>query len=232
GELCIGGAGVAMGYLARPDLTAERFVPDPFGPSGSRLYRTGDLGRHRPHPADGTLEILGRLDFQVKIRGFRIELGEIEAALIAHPDVREAVAAAPLTPTGERRLIAYIVPETGREPDPSALRTALATRLPEPMVPAQIVTLERLPLTPNGKIDRRALPAPEAPPRTVVAPRDPVEEKLAALWQRLLGLAAVSVHDNFFDIGGHSLLATRLTAAIRDEMDVEVPVREIFEHPV
>jgi len=229
GELCIGGAGVATGYLARPDLTAERFVPDPFGLPGGRLYRTGDLGRHF---ADGTIEILGRLDFQVKIRGFRIELGEIEAALTAHPDVHEAVAAAPLTATGERRLVAYIVPAAGRAPDPSALRTALASRLPEPMVPTQIVTLERLPLTANGKVDRRALPAPEAPPRTLVPPRDPVEEKLAALWQRLLGLTAVSVRDNFFDLGGHSLLATRLIAAIRDEMNVEFPLREIFEHPV
>ncbi len=230
GELLLGGPGLARGYLGRPDLTAAVFIPDPFGAApGERLYRTGDLVRRL---ADGTVHYLGRIDHQVKIRGFRIELGEIEAALTAHPDVHEAVASAPLTATGDRRLIAYIVPAAGRVPNPAALRTALASRLPEPMVPTQIVTLERLPLTPNGKVDRRALPAPEAPPRTLVPPRDPVEEKLAALWQRLLGLAAVSVHDNFFDLGGHSLLATRLIAALRDELSVEIPVREIFEHPV
>jgi amino acid adenylation domain-containing protein len=224
GELCAGGAGVAAGYLARPDLTAERFVPDPFGPPGGRLYRTGDLGRFR---ADGVLELLGRLDHQVKIRGFRIELGEIEAALARHPDVQEAVAVA-----RGGRLVAYAVPAAGRTPDPAALRAALAARLPEPMVPAQIVVLERLPLTANGKVDRRALPAPEAPVRTLVAPRDPIEERLAALWRRLLGVPEVSVQDNFFTIGGHSLLATRLVAAIREELGVEVPLREVFEHPV
>jgi amino acid adenylation domain-containing protein len=230
GELLLGGPGLARGYLGRPDLTAAVFIPDPFGAAtGERLYRTGDLVRRL---ADGTVHYLGRIDHQVKIRGFRIELGEIEAALTAHPDVHEAVAAAPFTATGERGLVAYVIPAAGGVPDPAVLRTALAARLPEPMVPSQIVILERLPLTRNGKVDRRALPAPEAPVRTLVAPRDPVEEKLAALWQRLLGLPAVSVHDNFFDVGGHSLLATRLIAAIREEMNVEIPVREIFEHPV
>jgi acyl-coenzyme A synthetase/AMP-(fatty) acid ligase len=242
GELCIGGAGVAVGYLARPDLTAERFVPDPFGAPGGRLYRTGDLGRYRS--GAGTLELLGRLDHQVKIRGFRIELGEIESALARHPDVREAVvvaraagdteatpAAAP-APGSDRRLVAYVVPTAGSALDPAALRAALAARLPEPMVPSWIVLLDRLPLTANGKVDRKALPAPEAPVRAVVAPRDPMEERLAALWSRFLGVAAVSVFDNFFEIGGHSLLATRLVAAIRDEMGIETPVREVFEHPV
>jgi acyl-CoA synthetase (AMP-forming)/AMP-acid ligase II/acyl carrier protein len=231
GELCAGGAGLAAGYLARPDLTAERFVPDPFGPPGGRLYRTGDLGRHR---ADGILELLGRIDHQVKIRGFRIELGEIEAALARHPDVQEAVAVArgDRGDRGGHRLVAYAVAAAGKTLDPAALRAALAARLPEPMVPAQIVVLERLPLTANGKIDRRALPAPEAPVRTLVAPRDPVEARLAALWSRLLGVPEVSVQDNFFTIGGHSLLATRLVAAIREESGVEIPLREVFEHPV
>jgi amino acid adenylation domain-containing protein len=229
GELCIGGAGVAVGYLGRPDLTAERFVPDPFGAAGVRLYRTGDLGRHR---ADGTLEILGRLDQQVKIRGFRIELGEIETVLARCPGVREAVAAARGEGGAERRLVVYAVPEAGQALDPAALRAWLAARLPEAMVPLHVVLLERLPLTANGKVDRRALPAPEAPVREVVAPRDAVEARIAGLWRRFLNVPEVSVHDNFFALGGHSLLATRLVAALREEMGVEVPVRDVFEHPV
>ncbi len=236
GELCIGGSGVAGGYLGRRELTAERFVPDPFGAAGARLYRTGDLGRFLP---DGTIEFLGRLDHQVKIRGFRVELGEIETVLAQHPAVREAVALVRTEGTspvagGDRRLVGYVVPQPAAVLDTSGLselRAWLAARLPEHMVPPQIVVLDRLPLTPNGKLDRAALPAPEAPAREVVPPRDALEEQLAALWRRLLSVETLSIHDNFFELGGHSLMATRLMAAMRDEIGVELPVREVFDRP-
>ncbi len=233
GELCIGGAGVAGGYLGRRELTAERFAPDPFGEPGTRLYRTGDLGRFLP---DGTIEFLGRLDHQVKIRGFRVELGEIETVLAQHPTVREAVAlvrAEGASPAagGDRRLVGYVVPQQEAVVDPAELRAWLAVRLPEYMVPPQIVVLDRLPVTPNGKLDRAALPAPEALAREVVPPRDAVEETLAGIWRRLLGVEVVSIDDNFFELGGHSLLATRVLAALREELGVELPVREVFDRP-
>jgi amino acid adenylation domain-containing protein len=237
GELRIGGAGVAVGYFGRPELTAERFVPDPFDAPGDqpggRLYRTGDLGRFR---ADGTIEFLGRLDTQVKIRGFRVELGEIETVLSRHPGVREAVVlarqdgAAPAA-GGDRRLVAYVVAASEGAPAAAELRAWLAARLPDFMVPPHFLFLEALPVTPNGKLDRRALPAPEAEPRERVAPRDAVEQHLAEIWERLLGIPDVGVHDNFFELGGHSLLATRLIAAVREEMGVELPLREVFERP-
>jgi amino acid adenylation domain-containing protein len=232
GELAIGGAGVARGYLDRPDLTAERFIPDAFGAGGAaggRLYRTGDLVRLR---LDGSLEILGRMDGQVKIRGVRIELGEIEAVLARCPGVREAVAVVRGEGIEERRLVVYAVPEIGQALEPADLRAWLAARLPGAMVPPQIVLLESLPLTASGKVDRRALPEPQAPVREVVAPRDAVEERLAEVWRRLLNVPAVSVHDNFFALGGHSLLATRLVAAVREEMETEIPLRDVFERPV
>jgi amino acid adenylation domain-containing protein len=232
GELAIGGAGVARGYLDRPDLTAERFIPDPFGAGGAaggRLYRTGDLVRLR---LDGSLEILGRMDGQVKIRGVRIELGEIEAVLARCPGVREAVAVVRGEGIEERRLVVYAVPEAGQTPEAADLRAWLAARLPGAMVPPQVVLLESLPLTASGKVDRRALPEPQAPVREMVAPRDAVEERLAEVWRRLLNVPAVSVHDSFFALGGHSLLATRLVAAVREEMETEIPLRDVFEHPV
>jgi amino acid adenylation domain-containing protein len=237
GELCIGGEGLARGYLGRPDLTAERFVPDPFtalqGELGGRLYRSGDLARRRP---DGVLELLGRIDRQVKIRGFRVEPGEVEAALAAHPGVAEA--AVLVRGTGEdKRLVAYVV-ENG--PGGEDLRRWLAGRLPEPMVPAAVLVLKRLPLTANGKVDRRAL-AQIAPGRTAgeaegsVAPRTPVEEILAGLFVEILGTertgGRVSVHDSFFALGGHSLLATRLVAAVRDVFRIDLPLRHLFERP-
>ncbi|HSF40688.1 MAG TPA: amino acid adenylation domain-containing protein [Thermoanaerobaculia bacterium] len=239
GELHIGGAGVADGYHARPDLTAEKFVPDPFADQpGARLYRTGDLGRRF---ADGTIEFLGRRDLQVKIRGFRIELGEIEAVLTAHPAVREAVVLARQEEglarsagLSQARLVAYVVPAPEAALDLNALRAHLATRLPEHMVPSALVPLEAIPLTPNGKVDRRALPAPEAGPdqqTEFVPPRDGVEETIAALWKDLLKAERVGVHDNFFSLGGHSLLATRVAAALRDAFGVEVPLRTLFEKP-
>jgi natural product biosynthesis luciferase-like monooxygenase protein len=184
GELFIGGAGVVRGYLNRPELTAERFVPDPFGPAGSRLYRTGDLVRYRP---EGNLEYLGRLDHQVKLRGYRIELGEIESAVLQQPGVREAVVVAREDIPGDKRLVAYVVPRAGEAVDPAAIRRALKTRLPEYMVPAHVVTLEAFPLTPNAKIDRKALPAPDAvasppppSPRVSTVPADPAAASAAA----------------------------------------------------
>nr|QEO74523.1 AMP-dependent synthetase and ligase [uncultured bacterium] len=228
GELAVGGAGLARGYLGRPDLTAERFVPDPFSSHpGARLYRSGDLGRFLP---DGDIEYLGRIDHQVKIRGFRIELGEIEAALSTLAGVREAVAAVRENAPGDRRLVAYVTGDATAE----EMRRSLRERLPDYMIPAAFVTLAALPLTPNGKVDRKALPAPEQPGAGEgdLAPWTPVEEVLAGIWAEVLGLERVGAAGHFFNLGGHSLLATRLVAAIRDAFQVDFPVRLVFEHPV
>ncbi|HLF24969.1 MAG TPA: amino acid adenylation domain-containing protein [Anaerolineae bacterium] len=230
GELYIGGAGLARGYLGRPELTAERFVPDPFGgEAGARLYRTGDRARYRP---DGNIEFLGRLDHQVKIRGYRIELGEIEAALNQHPAVREAVVVAREDQPGNRRLVAYLVPNAvGHEI--GDLRRFLHDKLPEYMLPSAFAVLEALPLMPNGKVDRRALPAPEQTrpglADTYAAPRTPVEGILAGIWAEVLGLKQVGIHDNFFELGGHSLLATQIVSRVRSACQVELPLRTIFE---
>ncbi|HEX8695142.1 MAG TPA: non-ribosomal peptide synthase/polyketide synthase, partial [Longimicrobium sp.] len=232
GELYVGGAGLARGYLGRPGLTAQRFVPDPFsGEAGALLYRSGDRARWK---ADGTLEYLGRIDQQVKIRGFRIELGEIESVLLAHP----GVASAAVIVRGEGRdteLVAYVV-AAGRAPSPAELRDALKRHLPDYMVPAAFVPLERLPLTANGKLDRKALPAPEAAAAGAedgyVAPRTPVEEVLAAIWCEVLRLERVGAEDDFFAVGGHSLRATQVAARVRDVFAIELPLRALFEAPV
>ncbi|HVG11011.1 MAG TPA: amino acid adenylation domain-containing protein, partial [Thermoanaerobaculia bacterium] len=221
GELFLGGGGLSRGYLRRPALTAERYLPDPFGPPGARMYRTGDLTRYLP---DGQLEYLGRVDHQVKVRGFRIELGEIEAALVDHEAVSGAVVVA-----REGRLVAYVVPG----PVPS-LREFLRQRLPEFMVPSAFVFLPELPLTPNGKVDRKALPAPDEAVRAArgfVAPRTPEEELLAGIWSELLGVERVGVEDDFFEIGGHSLLAARVAARVRSAFGVELTLRSLFEAP-
>ncbi|HYO12243.1 MAG TPA: condensation domain-containing protein, partial [Thermoanaerobaculia bacterium] len=223
GELLIGGMQVARGYLGRPELTAERFVPDPFGGAGARVYRTGDLARRRP---DGAIEYLGRLDHQVKIRGFRIELGEIEAALASHPAVREAVVQA-----REQRLVAWVVGRDGAL-ETAELRRHLAATLPEYMVPSALVVLPEMPLSPNGKVDRKALARIEPEARSTkhyVAPRTPVEELLAGIWGEVLGCERVGVHDNFFALGGHSLLATRLASRVRETFGVDLALRRIFE---
>ncbi len=231
GELYLGGVGISRGYLGRPDLTAERYVPDPFARvPGERLYKTGDLVRYLP---DGELEYLGRLDHQVKVRGFRVELGEIEAALLAHPAVQDAAVLA-LGEGGDRRLVAYVVPREGHAaPDFAELRAYLKERLPEYMVPSAVVMLEALPLTPNGKIDRRALariqPERVAEVPGYVAPRTPAEERLAEIWSEVLGVSPVSVEDDFFDLGGHSLLATQLVSRVREAFGVELPLRRLFE---
>ncbi|HST57081.1 MAG TPA: amino acid adenylation domain-containing protein, partial [Longimicrobium sp.] len=229
GELWVGGAGLARGYLGRPALTAERFVPDPFGRGpGGRLYRTGDRVSRR---ADGQVEYRGRTDFQVKVRGFRIELGEIEAALRSHDAVRDAIVLAREDVPGEKRLVAYLVGDA----DAEMLRAHLAGRLPEYMVPAAYVRMEALPLTPNGKTDRKALPAPEGDAfatRGYEAPSGRAEESVAAIWAELLGAERVGRGDHFFELGGHSLLAVRVISRVRQELGVEVSPADLFERPV
>jgi amino acid adenylation domain-containing protein len=232
GELYVGGPAVARGYLGRPGLTAERFVPDPFSEErGARLYRTGDRVRWL---ATGELEFLGRIDQQVKIRGFRIEPGEVEAALLSLPAVAEAVVEV-RADASEKRLVGYVVPadvDVAETRIKEALRDALLTRLPEYMVPSAFVVLQALPLTPHGKVDRRALPAPEwSAGAERVAPRTPTEELLAGIWAEVLGREAVGVEEDFFTLGGHSLLATRMQLRVERSFGVELPLRTIFERP-
>jgi acyl carrier protein len=233
GELLLGGVGVGQGYFGRPDLTAERFVPDPFSAEpGRRLYRTGDLTRYRTFEgADGVLELLGRMDHQVKIRGFRIELGEIAGALRLQPAVGEVVVLAREDQPGEKRIIAYLVPAPGAEIQIEEIRELARSHLPAYMVPSAYVVLESLPLTPNRKLDRKALPAPEAEERVRIPPRTAVEKVLAGVWKNILGLAEVGALDSFFDLGGHSLSATRVAAQVQDLFGLEVPLRTLFEAP-
>jgi acyl-CoA synthetase (AMP-forming)/AMP-acid ligase II/acyl carrier protein len=238
GELYIGGDGLARGYLNRPDLTAEKFIPNPFSDEpGARLYRSGDLGRYLP---EGNIEFLGRVDHQVKVRGFRIELGEIESVLGRHSGVREAVVVAreddeeKLKPA-DKRLVAYVVFRQEHPLTAHELRSFLKQKLPEYMVPSAFVFLERLPLTPNGKVDRRALPAPDGSRPELesgyVAPQTPVEEALTKIWEEVLKLERVGIHDNFFDLGGHSLVATQVMSRVRAALRVELPLRTLFERP-
>jgi amino acid adenylation domain-containing protein len=239
GELLLGGEGVAWGYVNRPDATAEKFVPDPFagpGEAGSRLYRTGDLVRRL---VDGALDFAGRIDQQVKIRGFRIEPGEVEAALCAHPAVRQAHVQASRDAAGEKRLVAYVVMAPSKTGGTGGVRGAelrrfLAGRLPPHLVPSAVVLLDTLPLTPNGKLDREALPAPDRESagleRDSVAPRTPLEERLATLWRELLGVEHPGIQDDFFALGGHSLLAGRLISRVRAELGVELALRDVYEH--
>ena len=239
GELHIGGIGVARGYHNRPGATADRFRPDPFSARpGARLYATGDLARRLP---SGRLEHLGRVDQQIKLRGYRIEPGEIEAALRTHPSIADAVVTCWREGDDDARLAAHVVLAGPGEPTPAeatalwpAIRAELARRLPEYMLPATLVAVPRLPRTASGKVDRGALPRPtwrEAVPDAHVAPRDPAERTLAALWQEVLGVTRVGVHDDFFALGGHSLTATRLTTRIRAEFGVELPLRSLFAAP-
>ncbi|MFI6711468.1 amino acid adenylation domain-containing protein [Nonomuraea sp. NPDC050478] len=229
GELCLGGVQLARGYVNRPALTAERFVPDPYGPPGTRLYRTGDVARWLP---TGEIQYLGRTDFQVKIRGQRVELGEIESLLTAHPSVR----AAAVVLRGER-LVGYVVPYTPADPaqpeDPGAeLAAALRRHLPDHMIPSAWVRLAELPVTTSGKLDRAALPEPgEAGRPPYLPPRDPFEARLATAWEETLGVDSVGVHDDFFALGGHSLLALRLTMRLRKELGREVPLQAVLTAP-
>ncbi|HEW97759.1 MAG: hypothetical protein DRR16_17350, partial [Candidatus Parabeggiatoa sp. nov. 3] len=238
GELHISGAGLARGYLNRPDLTAEKFIKNPFSDApnwlrrskDSRLYKTGDLARYLP---DGNIEYLGRIDNQVKMRGFRIELGEIEAILVQHPAVQENAVIVHELESGDKRLVACLVPNQGQTIDNTELRSFLKDRLPDYMIPKAFVTLEALPLTPNGKIDRRALSqlsvSHEISEEQFVAPRTPEEELLAGIFAEVLGIERVGLFDNFFELGGHSLLATQVISRIRDTFSCELPLRELFE---
>ena len=233
GNLYIGGVGLARGYVRRPDLTAEKFIPDPFsGEPGARLYKTGDLARYLP---DGNIEFLGRIDYQVKIRGFRIELGEIEGTLGQHPAVREAIVLVQEDGPGEKRLVAYVAAEGEARPTANELRGFLKDKLPEHMVPAVFVLLDAFPLTANGKVDRRALPTPDGRrpelDEAFVACRTPTEELLAEIWGQVLGVERVGIYDNFFQLGGHSLLATQVVSRIREAFQVEMPLRRLFETP-
>ena len=231
GEIHVAGAGVARGYMRRPELTRERFRPNPFGGDPAELlYRTGDLGRYL---VNGDIEYLGRCDQQVKVRGFRIELGEIEATLANHPAVADAVVAAVDDSHGSKRLIAYIVtPSRGAAPAAAVLRAHLRQNLPDYMIPAIFVPLESIPLTAHGKVDRRALPAPPADGQVnqdYVAPRTATEEILAGIWSDVLGVEHVGAEDNFFELGGHSLLATQLLTRIRQVFRIELSLPQLFE---
>ena len=232
GELYIGGVGVARGYLNRPELTAERFVTDPFSDApGARLYRTGDMARWR---ADGNLEYRGRNDHQVKIRGYRIELGEIESRLMRHEAVREAVVLAREDEPGQKRLVAYYTSDAESAPSVESLRAHLQSQLPSYMVPAAYVWLEKWPLSPNGKLDRKALPSPEGDAygqRSYEAPEGEIETALAGIWQPLLKIDRVGRHDNFFELGGDSLLAIQLASRIQQTLEIELTVGILFQCP-
>ena len=231
GELHIGGAGLARGYLNQAELTAQKFIADPFAThAGDRLYKTGDLARWLP---DGNIEYLGRLDFQVKIRGFRIELGEIEEALSRHPAVRQSLVVVREDEPGMQRLIGYVTLTGEAEPMPSELRDETRTSLPEFMVPSAVVILEEFPLSSNGKIDRKALPAPTylTESREAIAPRTPVEEIIAGVWAEILRIEQVGVEDNFFERGGHSLMAAQVIARISQAFQIRIPLRALFETP-
>jgi amino acid adenylation domain-containing protein len=229
GELYIGGDCLALGYTD-PQLTAASFIPNPFAViPAARMYRTGDRARYRP---DGNIEFLGRIDQQVKVRGFRIELGEIEQALIGHPAVQETLVIVRDDKPGDRRLVAYFVLAPGASCSANELRPFLKEKLPEYMVPSAFVSIEAIPVTANGKVDRRALPSPESAPsdrRSFVAPANKIEQRLAEIWCELLSVEGVGVHDDFFDLGGHSLLATQAIARIRDALNVDLPLRKLFE---
>ena len=234
GELYIGGAGLAKGYLNRPELTAERFIPHPFSDEpGARLYKTGDLARYLP---DGQIAFLGRVDYQIKIRGYRVELGEIEAILNQYPAVRQAVVIAREDSSpGDKRLVAYIVPASGAHITKSSLRETLIKHLPDYMIPSAFVQLEVFPVTPNGKVDRAALPAPDATntlrDEKIIAPSTPLEEQLAGIVATLLNIEQVGIDDNFFLLGGHSLLATQIILQVAEVFGIELALRSLFEAP-
>jgi hypothetical protein len=234
GDLYIGGQGVARGYWKRPDLTPERFVSDPFGGPDGRLYRTGDVAAYR---SDGNVEFLGRSDDQVKLRGYRIELGEIEALLDGHPAVGKSVVVAREDTPGDRRLVAYVTPAGASGVPVKALREHLRAKLPEFMVPSHIVEMRELPLTPNSKINRKALPPPGATPVPVVeagaVPSErlgSLERQLVSIWQEVLGVHRIDVHDDFFDVGGHSLLTVQLHRRIRPLVARPVAIADLFRY--
>jgi len=232
GEIYVGGIGLARGYLQRPGLTAERFLPHPYSERvGARLYRTGDRGRYL---SNGEIEYLGRLDQQVKVRGYRIELGEIEAALQQHPLVQQATVSCREDEAGEKRLVAYLVGTGEAGLSAGEARAFLKERVPDYMIPSSFVSLEALPLTVHGKVDRKALPAPESlqlAAETQVGPRTELEEILVTIWQEVLHNEQVGVHDNFFDLGGHSLLIAKVHSLVQDALQINFPMVRLFEYP-
>ena len=233
GELHIGGDGIASGYLHRDDLTTERFLSNPFTDNPSdRIYKTGDLARYMPN---GDIECLGRLDFQVKVRGFRIELGEIESVLGQHESVRQGVVTAKDDASGTKILVAYVIVADGVEMDTAVLRAHLAEQLPHYMIPSVFMAVAAYPLTPNGKVDRRALPAPDETAvsnrRNYVAPRNETETELAQIWCVVLQVEQVGIYDNIFDLGGHSLLFARIIAQVREVLDIQLSLADIFNAP-
>ena len=233
GELHIGGRGLARGYLNRPELTAAKFISNPFSPDPiAQLYKTGDFVRLLP---TGDLEFLGRLDTQVKVRGFRIELGEIETVLHRHPAVRQALVLAQAQEAGQTRLIAYVVANPSVRPSVNALRQTVQQALPDYMVPTAFVWLDALPLLPNGKVDLRALPEPDTkhldPDSPFETPRTAVEAAVADIWKAILGLQQLGIHDNFFALGGHSLLATQIISQLRSVFQVTLPLQQFFATP-
>src|SRR5208282_4786371 len=233
GELYVGGAGVARGYLKRPELNAQKFIPNPFSDRpGARLYRTGDLGRYL---ADGSIEYLGRVDSQVKIRGFRIELGEIESVLARHPKVGAVVVVAREDEPGDKRLVAYVVAAGSAAPSSHELREYSKTKLPEYMVPALFNLIDSIPLTPNGKVNRAQLPAPDliglSEHRQFVGPRDEIERRLQTVWQEILDVRPIGVRQDFFELGGHSLNAVRALSRIEHELDCHIPLAAMFPAP-
>lgn len=232
GELYIGGAGLAVGYLRRPELTAERFINGPFANQGSRIYKTGDQARYR---SDGVIECLGRLDSQVKLRGYRIELEEVEAVLAEYPGIQRAIVAVREDVPGEKYLVAYLIPAERSTPIPAELRAHVSKFLPQYMVPSAFVALDTIPLTPNGKVDRRALPMPDRSrceaEASYVGPRTNIEEKLTAIWAEILNVNTVGVNDNFFELGGHSLLLTRLRHELEYRMNVRISIIDLFRYP-
>jgi acyl-coenzyme A synthetase/AMP-(fatty) acid ligase/acyl carrier protein len=233
GELYISGDGLSRGYLNSPGLTAERFIHDPFtDDTEARLYKTGDLARYLP---DGNIEFLGRLDHQVKIRGSRIEFGEIEAVLSLHPKVKQAVVIAREDILGDKRLAAYVISNKKKADLVSDLRSFLKQKLPDYMLPSSFTFLDCLPLNPSGKVNRKALPVPDQTRADLgieyLAPRTPIEKLLAEIWSEVLAVEKVGIHDNFFELGGHSLLATQVLSRIRDALQMDIPLRLLFESP-
>jgi acyl carrier protein len=232
GELHLGGVGLARGYFDRPDLTAEKFIPHPFGQPGDRLYKTGDLARYMPA---GNIELIGRMDHQVKIRGHRIELGEIVAALKQHPAVEQAVVVAREDNPGNKRLVAYLVSDVSAKPSQNDLKNVLKKQLPDYMVPSVIIVLDKLPLSPNGKVDRRALPTPEAlrdqVEKALVPSRTELEHLLVGMWQSILGEGQIGIDDNFFELGGSSIQAAVLINKIQDQLGEIIHLVAIFDAP-
>ena len=233
GEIYISGEGLARGYLNQPAMTSEKFIPHPFSQkSGMRLYKTGDLARYL---SDGNIEFLGRIDNQVKIRGFRIELGEIEALLNQHPEVQETVVIAREDVPGNKRLVAYVVPQPKSNSRANELRSFLQEKLPDFMIPAIFVSLQALPLTANEKVDQRALPAPNQVNTWVdeyfVAPRNSLEEQLTTIWAEVLRIEKVGIYNNFFSLGGYSLLVTQLISRMRDDIGVQLVIQDVFNYP-